>query len=340
MADPADPPPRTEANRAQSGGGEQPPALLAGFDAGQTHTTCRLAAMSNGATVAEGQGPGVCHLAAAEGPERFQAALLESLAAARAAAGPAGDWPLRAAAVGASGIEAGTAVQQRGLTLAAEALGLPPTRLAVTGDERTALAGAFGGAAGLVVICGTGTICVGSDGRGQQRRVAGYGWLLDGAGSAMDIGRDGLALSLRMADGRVAATALQGAIWRALGLQSGDAEAPQRIKALVVEPSFGAAGFARLAPVVAELAAEGDPQAAAILDTNAKALAQMAAAVARQLDLPAPAICAMGGGLIHLPGLGERFRQAVGEHLPRARLVAPIGDACQGALQLAAALQG
>jgi N-acetylglucosamine kinase-like BadF-type ATPase len=340
MADPADPPPRTEANRAQPGGGEQPPALLAGFDAGQTHTTCRLAALSSGATVAEGQGPGVCHLAAAEGPERFQAALLQSLAAARAAAGPAGDWPLRAAAVGASGIEAGTAVQQRGLALAAEALGLPPTRLAVTGDERTALAGAFGGAAGLVVICGTGTICVGSDGRGQQRRVAGYGWLLDGAGSAMDIGRGGLALSLRMADGRVAATALQGAIWRALGLQSGDAEAPQRIKALVVEPSFGAAGFARLAPVVAELAAEGDPEAAAILDTNAKALALMAAAVARQLDLPAPTICAMGGGLIHLPGLGERFRQAVGEQLPAARLVAPIGDACQGALQLAAALQG
>jgi N-acetylglucosamine kinase-like BadF-type ATPase len=340
MADPADPPPRTEANRAQPGGGEQPPALLAGFDAGQTHTTCRLAALSSGVTVAEGQGPGVCHLAAAEGPERFQAALLQSLAAARAAAGPAGDWPLRAAAVGASGIEAGTAVQQRGLALAAEALGLPPTRLAVTGDERTALAGAFGGAAGLVVICGTGTICVGSDGRGQQRRVAGYGWLLDGAGSAMDIGRGGLALSLRMADGRVAATALQGAIWRALGLQSGDAEAPQRIKALVVEPSFGAAGFARLAPVVAELAAEGDPEAAAILDTNAKALALMAAAVARQLDLPAPTICAMGGGLIHLPGLGERFRQAVGEQLPAARLVAPIGDACQGALQLAAALQG
>jgi N-acetylglucosamine kinase-like BadF-type ATPase len=340
MADPADPPPRTEANRAQPGGGEQRPALLAGFDAGQTHTTCRLAALSSGATVAEGQGPGVCHLAAAEGPERFQAALRQSLAAARAAAGPAGDWPLRAAAVGASGIEAGTAVQQRGLALAAGALELPTARLAVTGDERTALAGAFGGAAGLVVICGTGTICVGSDGRGQQRRVAGYGWLLDGAGSAMDIGRDGLALSLRMADGRVAATALQGAIWQALGLQSGDAEAPQRIKALVVEPSFGAAGFARLAPVVAELAAEGDPEAAAILDTNAKALALMAAAVARQLDLPAPAICAMGGGLIHLPGLAERFRQAVGEQLPSARLVAPIGDACQGALQLAAALQG
>jgi N-acetylglucosamine kinase-like BadF-type ATPase len=327
-----------------------PARLLAGFDAGQTHTTCRLALAGGGSPLAEGQGPGVCHLAAPEGAARFRAALAESLAAARAAlaqehaagvsspalaASPLAASPLAAAAVGASGIEAGTAVQQRGLELAAEALGLPPARLAVTGDERTALAGAFAGGAGIVVICGTGTICVGSDGRGQQRRVAGYGWLLDGAGSAMDIGRDGLALSLRMADGRVAATALQGAIWRALGLETTEAEAPQRIKALVVEPAFGAAGFARLAPVVAELAAEGDPQAAAILDANARALALMAAAVARQLALPAPAVCAMGGGLEHLRGLGERFRQAVEELLPTARLVAPMGDACQGALQLA-----
>ena len=358
MAAPADPQPRQDErlpnNRLPQDSGpqerrprleppeeEHPPALLAGFDAGQTHTTCRLADRRSGTTVAEGEGPGVCHLAAPDGPQRFQAALRQSLAAALAAAGPAGEGPLLAAAVGASGIEAGTALQQRGLELAAVALGLPPARLAVTGDERTALAGAFGCGAGIVVICGTGTICVGSDGRGQQRRVAGYGWLLDGAGSAMDIGRDGLALSLRMADGRVEATALQGRIWAALGLETGDAEAPQRIKALVVEPAFGAAGFAALAPVVAELAAEGDGQAAAILGSNARALAVMAAAVARQLELPAPAIYPMGGGLVHLRGLGERFRDAVEEMLPTARLVAPMGDACQGALQLAAeALEG
>ncbi|MEA5410472.1 N-acetylglucosamine kinase, partial [Synechococcus sp. BA-120 BA3] len=59
--------------------------LIAGFDAGQTHTTCRLALVADGVTpgmgpvVGEGDGPGVCHLAAPEGPERFGAALRESL---------------------------------------------------------------------------------------------------------------------------------------------------------------------------------------------------------------------------------------------------------------------
>ncbi|MBM5820744.1 MAG: N-acetylglucosamine kinase, partial [Cyanobacteria bacterium K_DeepCast_150m_m2_101] len=54
------------------------PSLIAGFDAGQTHTTCRLAALhSDGSwqAIAEGQGSGVSHLAAAGGSERFQQAL-------------------------------------------------------------------------------------------------------------------------------------------------------------------------------------------------------------------------------------------------------------------------
>ncbi|MCX5949781.1 MAG: N-acetylglucosamine kinase, partial [Cyanobacteria bacterium] len=191
--------------------------LIAGFDAGQTHTTCRLADRLSGVTLAEGEGPGVSHLAAAAGREKFAAALRQSLEAARQAL-PTGRHrdPLEAAAVGASGIEANSAVQQEGLDLAAEALALPAQRLVVTGDERTALRGAFPNAAGIVVISGTGTIAVGRDGRGREHRCAGWGWLLDGAGSAMDIGRVGLALSLRMVDGREPVSGLGAALWQAL----------------------------------------------------------------------------------------------------------------------------
>jgi len=312
-------------------------ALLAGFDAGQTHTTCRLADRQSGATLAEGEGPGVSHLAAAEGRQRFTAALRQSLEAARQAL-PAGrrQDTLVAAAVGASGIEAGSAVQQKGLDLAAEALALPVQRLVVTGDERTALRGAFPEGPGIVVISGTGTIAVGSDGQGRRHRCAGWGWLLDGAGSTMDIGRDGLALSLRMADGREPDGPLRRAIWLALGLDPEDPGAPQRIKALVVEPAFGAAGFARLAPVVDRLAQQGDARASTILAQNAEALVAMVAAVAAALDLRQPPVAALGGGLIHLVGLRHPFESGL-----RRRgwiLEAPRGDACHGAIQLAAAL--
>jgi len=312
-------------------------ALLAGFDAGQTHTTCRLADLQSGATLAEGEGPVVSHLAAAEGRQRFAAALRQSLEAARQAL-PADrrQDSLAAAAVGASGIEAGSAVQQEGLDLAAEALALPAQRLVVTGDEHTALRGAFPEGPGIVVISGTGTIAVGSDGQGRHHRCAGWGWLLDGAGSAMDIGRDALALSLRMADGREPDGPLRREIWLALGLDPEDPGAPQRIKALVVDPAFGAAGFARLAPELNRLAGQGDARAAAILVQNAEALAAMVAAVAAALDLRAPPVCALGGALLHLGELRRPFAALLAKRLEGHTLVSPDGDACMGALQLAA----
>ena len=70
--------------------------LIAGFDAGQTHTSCRLALAGDGVApapgrlVGEGEGPGVCHLAAPEGPARFGAALRESLERAMAPLAAAG----------------------------------------------------------------------------------------------------------------------------------------------------------------------------------------------------------------------------------------------------------
>ena len=311
--------------------------LIAGFDAGQTHTICRLADCLSGVPIAEGEGPGLSHLAAPAGRQRFAAALRQSLEAARQAL-PAGrsQDPLVAAAVGASGIETGSAVQQEGLDLAAAALALPAERLVVTGDERTALRGAFRDAAGIVIISGTGTIAVGRDGHGREHRCGGWGWLLDGAGSAMDIGRDGLALSLRMVDGREPSSGLVEALWQALGIDPRDPQAPQRIKALVVEPDFGPAGFARLAPVVDRLAQRGDARASAILAQNAEALAAMVAAVAAALDLQDPPVCALGGALLHLVELRRQFAAKLARRLGGYALVSPEGDACQGALQLAA----
>ena len=315
-----------------------PAGLIAGFDAGQTHTTCRLADARTQAVLAEGQGPGVSHLAAPQGAARFGQALRDSLAAALGQrpdeAQPQG--PLLAAGIGASGIEIGSPVQHQGQAIAAAALELPIDRVQVTGDERTALRGAMGNQrAGIVVISGTGTIAVGRNGAGQEHRCAGWGWLLDGAGSAMDLGRDGLALSLQMADGRLADGPLRDRIWQALALNPADAGSAQAIKALVVEPSFGAAGFARLAPVVAQLAEAGDPQAQAVVQRSAEALAAMVGAIARQLALSDPPVWAMGGALLHLKALRDRFGCALAQACPGAHLAQPAGDACLGALTLA-----
>jgi N-acetylglucosamine kinase-like BadF-type ATPase len=317
------------------------PQLIAGFDAGQTHTRCRLALVQAAGSstglepLAEGSGSGVSHLAAADGPARFQAALTSSLAAARAQLSESEHnlSPLAAAAVGASGVEQGSELQGRGQALAAAALGLAPAMVAVTGDERTALAGAFGAGAGVLVISGTGAIAVGRDGAGHSHRCGGWGWLLDGAGSAMDIGRDGLAASVAMADGRRAETQLRSALWQALGAGSA-----QAVKAAVVASDFGAAGFAQLAPVVDRLAGAGDPEAIVIMRRSATALAELVVGVATALAMPATPVCPVGGALTHLRQLRRHFEQSLQLSLPGASLVSPIGDACSGALALAAAL--
>ena len=309
------------------------PALLAGFDAGQTHTRCRLSDLQ-GRVLAEGEGSGVSHLHSATGPEKFQAALGSSLAAARQGLDPElrqHQPPLAAAAIGASGIEQHSPSQALGTRLAQELLGIEA--VLVGGDESTALAGAFGGGAGIVLISGTGSICVGRNGQGQLHRCGGWGWLLDGGGSAMDIGRDGLALSLRMADGRLRETPLKALLWQALGVQHS-----HQLKALVVDPNFGAAGFARLAPLVSAQAAGGDPQALAIIERAGEELAMLVEGVAKGLGLEQPPLCCLGGAITHLAPLQRSFQRVLAERLPGTIPQAPLGDACSGALALARGL--
>ena len=303
--------------------------LLAGFDAGQTHTCCRLA-LADGRVIGQGEGSGVSHLGSNEGPERFEAALRSSLKSARQNAGSAA--ALSAAAIGASGIEQGSPSQSLGSTLARQTLGLDA--VLVTGDERTALAGAFSpGQPGIVLISGTGAIAVGRDASGRHHRCAGWGWLVDGVGSAMDIGRDGLALTLRMSDGRLKETALKQVLWDALGVRQA-----HELKALVVDPHFGAAGFARLAPLVSSQAEAGDAHARQVMEIAGRELALMVDGVARALDLQDPALCCFGGAISHLLPLQQAMESALKERLPGVQQVQPQGDACSGALRLAQAL--
>ena len=229
------------------------------------------------------------------------------------------------------------------------ALGLPQAQVVVTGDERTALHGAaaagrghHGGGqaaatrtAGILLISGTGCIGLGRNLQGAEHRCGGWGWLLDGAGSALDIGRDGLALSLQMADGRLHDGPLRRALWEALEQTPDDPAAAQAIKALVVQPGFSPAGLARLAPVVDQLARSGDTGALAIMERSGAALAAMAATIATRLGLEAPVVWTSGGALLHLPTLRSALQHQLANQCPTATLEAPGGDACDGALLLA-----
>ena len=307
--------------------------LIAGFDAGQTKTRCRLSHWYKNQwhPIAEGNGSGVIHLQAADGAKHFELALRSSFNKAITTAGLAPEKALiSAAAVGASGIEHDTPLQTQAEQLLGHCLHITANQCLATGDERVALHGAFPQEAGIVLISGTGMICIGRNDQGEEHRCGGWGWLLDGGGSAQDIGQQGLQLSLRMADGRLTEWPLRQALWGAINCST-----PAAVKALVVQANFGAAGFARLAPLVVAAAEKGDQRAMKIVQRSAISLAEAVKGVATNLQLSAPCIAGSGGGFKHLKIFREQIVQAIAEHLPDARWVKPDGDACDGALQLA-----
>ena len=312
--------------------------ILAGFDAGQTQCRCRLSVWEDGQlrTIGDGSGPGVSHLDAADGEERFRAAIRSSLNSARlnwtqrSGRDPNETTPINAAAIGASGIEAGTPLQSRGGALLAKELLLPEARCLATGDERTALRGAFPNQAGIVLISGTGMIVVGRDANGREHRCGGWGWRLDGAGSAFDIGHQALQLSVKMADGRAPDGALRQRLWEALSCRSA-----ADLKALVVSPDHGVADQAKLAPLVDDAAAQGDAAARAILKRSASALAEAATATAKALDLDNPSLSARGGALEHLLEFRQLVNKEMFQLLPKSNWQSASGDACDGALAYA-----
>ena len=306
---------------------------LAGFDAGQTQTRCRISGWEDGhwTCVGEGSGPGVSHLDAPQGEQRF----IEAIRRSTAAAGHSSeDHPLTAAVIGASGIEHGSELERRGSALLAKVLRLPSDRVAATGDERTALRGAFPDGAGIVLISGTGMICLGRTERGREHRCGGWGWHLDGAGAAFDLGHQGLQLTLQMADGRQPDHPLRHQLWRKLNCSSSAA-----LKALVVQPEFGPAGFAALAPEVLAAADAGLDEAQRIVDRSAEALASAVDAVSTRLQLAEPAVVGLGGALENLPSFRQRVHAALAKRRPHAQWLTAAGDACSGALTMAVELR-
>jgi len=303
--------------------------LIAGFDAGQTNTRCRVSKWNGVSWISrgEGYGPGVSHLAAKGGKERFLYAIRSSAAnALKASEGS----ELDAAVVGASGIEQGTGLQASACQLLAQTLHLPLAKVDVTGDEFTAMRGAFPDGDGIVMISGTGMICLGRNIKGQEHRCGGWGWRLDGAGSTFDLGHQGLQLSMAMADGRLPDHQLRKMLWDQISCDTAE-----QVKAWVVKPDCDVAMIAALAPTVVDCAATGLAEAETIVTRSASALARCAGTVAAVLGMDHPNLVGHGGGLTQLHHFRQAVERAVRQELGDVTWVDATGDACHGALTMA-----
>ena len=152
--------------------------------------------------------------------------------------------------------------------------------VAVDSDAMIALAGAFGGEPGIIIIAGTGSICFGKNDHGEVFRSGGWGYLLGDEGSGFFIGQQAVMAALKDLDGRGEKTALRNAIEKHFNLSQIDQIIPK-----IYKQEIDRAGISRLAPLVFETAQENDPVAADIIRVAGIEQGKMAKAVAEKMAL-------------------------------------------------------
>ncbi|AZQ49686.1 BadF/BadG/BcrA/BcrD ATPase family protein [Burkholderia cenocepacia] len=275
-----------------------------GIDGGGTGTRAVLADR-HGRELAQGRGgPSGLGL----GIERAWASIGAACAAAFTQAGLAFDWSQCALGCGLAGVN-------NAAWLAAFRAQAPLGALAIESDAYTTVVGAHGGAPGLIVALGTGSIAAALDAGGACRIAGGFGFPSGDEASGAWLGVRALAYAQQALDGRVPRDAFAAALLAETGAQDRDA---------LVQWSCDAnqTVYARLAPVV--FAHRMHPVASALVAQAGDEIGKMIDALDPQQALPV-ALC---GGLADALAPAVPARHA-------ARLRAPLDDSAHGALRLA-----
>lgn len=180
-------------------------------------------------------------------------------------------------------------------------------RLVVADDSVSAYLGAVGHRKGVAVIAGTGAVAIASDGQGRYGHVDGYGALLGDRGGGFWLGRKALQMALRELEGcdGGSSTLLDG-----LREHMGCADVSGRVRKWGLEAST-VQNVAAMAPVICELAHEGDSTAALLVRDAGWQLACSACAALQQAGLSAPGAAVVVGGLARSEELVDAFSQAL-----------------------------
>ncbi len=169
-------------------------------------------------------------------------------------------------------------------------------KITVDTDASAALAGAFAGGPGIIVISGTGAICFGKDSQGALYRCGGWGYLLGDEGSGYYIGQQALIAALKDWDGRGPKTSLRPAIEAKYSAPSIDL-----LISSIYSGKIDRTEIASLAPLVFDKRAEGDEAAQTIISSAGEEIGKIIAAVARRMG--------MSGRSVRVALIGSVFKQ-------------------------------
>src|SRR4051794_27419916 len=198
-------------------------------------------------------------------------------------------------------------------------------------------AGSLGGADGINVISGTGSMTYGER-AGARARVGGWGEIIGDEGSAYWVGVRGLRAFSQMSDGRRPPGPLLDLLRDRLHL-----EADLDLVDLVLHRWQGARGkVAALAPVVVDAARAGDPCAAKIAADAGRELAALVEATRRRLGYRdgEPVPVSYSGGVFSAVEVRDAFTKALAGSAADYRISEPLYPPVVGAALYAARLAG
>ncbi|MCS6831674.1 MAG: ATPase [bacterium] len=209
---------------------------------------------------------------------------------------------------------------------------LPGANVLVLADYAIALEGATGGAPGVLVIAGTGSIACGRDREGRFMRAGGWGYLLGDEGSGFWMGREAIRTVLAASEGWGEHTLLYEMLSNTLG-SSDTGEWLSMLYRTQNPQSL----LAQLAPLVNEAAARGDAPAQRILREAAEHLAALVVQLGRHLQLPQDFPVCTVGGVWNSQMACEWFHRRLREYLPhwRGAVKPPMYSPVEGALLIA-----
>lgn len=200
----------------------------------------------------------------------------------------------------------------------------------VTTDALIAMAGAFGDGPGIILMAGTGSIAHATDGVGGQWRVGGLGWRVGDEGSAFALGKAGIAAAIRGGDGRGPATTLASAIPDAIG--AGNVEAIGHWVAEAAVPRVAA-----LARTVCIEAEAGDDVAVVLVREAAEALRAHVTALLPHFPSGPRVPVALGGGLLVADSaVRDALLASLALQAPQAAVLDIEIDPPMGAIRMAA----
>ncbi len=312
-----------------SAGPLDPSPLVVGVDGGGTRTRVLLSDLE-GRELARVEGAAT---ALRPGEERASADIIIALVREALVRAERSDTRPTTCVVGVAGGGQERAAQALWQALASSRLS---DDVNVVSDAETALDDAFGDSAGVLLVSGTGSVAFSRAPDGRLERCGGWGPSMGDEGSGAWLGRRALSVITAAHDGREPETALAGAVLTTLEAQSLEDLIPWASDAT---PS----DFATLAPVVMQVAAQGDLRANALLSLAVEELVLHVRTLARRCftDERASVPVACAGGLLSKGSLmRKRVEQRLKTAVPGAVMRADEVDAARGAVRRALRLMG